>query len=303
MLGSNVPTRGGLPVGFKYADKWGCECIQVYITPSRTWNVATLAREEIASFKNAWKTSIVKKVVAHVPFLVNLASKQPDLRKKSRSRLLIELKRAEEFGVSYLVLHPGSNRHRKEGIEFIAEGVNEALEKLGSSKTKILLETMAGQGNVIGYQFEELAQIIDHCHKSELVGVCFDTCHVFAAGYDIRGYDGIKKVLEQFNEIVGLKKAHVFHINDSKTSLGSRKDRHAAIREGLLGLQAFHYIITDQLFESVPKILEIPERDEKSESALKLLKKLRMRKEPILERQRRPKQLSLNILTTSSKKQ
>jgi deoxyribonuclease-4 len=229
--------------------------------------------------------------VGHVPYLVNLASSNNELRKRSIHRLTIEIKRAENFGVSYLVLHPGTNQNKKEGIRLIAEGLNEVLDQFNNLNTKILLETVAGEGNKIGSRLEELANILEKVNKVNYCGVCLDTCHVFAAGYNIRGYEGYHKFLKKFDEVIGLSRIKVIHINDSKARLGSRTDRHAPIGEGLLGLQVFHAIVRDNRFKRIPKILEIPERDTKSKSNLEILRKLKERERPIIEKI--PKQLTL----------
>ena len=293
MLGSNVPTIGGLPNGFKYANEWGCDSIQIYISPSRTWTVPDLTNREIQNFKSAWNNSRVKVVVGHVPYLVNLASSDKKLRNKSIERLIIEIKRAEKFGVPYLVLHPGTNQNKEKGTELIIDGLNKVLEC--SSNTKVLLETIAGDGNKIGARFEELANILNSINQKRHCGICLDTCHVFAAGYDIKGYDGYNKILNKFDEIIGIPQIKVIHLNDSKAELGSRVDRHASIGEGLLGLQVFHAILRDKRFDNVPKILEIPERDTKSKENLELLRKLKERESPLIEKI--PKQSTLEGFT------
>jgi len=277
MLGSNVPTIGGLPIGFQWADKWGCECIQIYITLSRRWEVLDLSREEISQFKSAWKKSLVKEVVAHLPYLANLASPDKNLYVKARERLIIELNRAKEFGISFLVMHPGSHRGSGEtsGIQRIVDSLNIAIATTNNTSTKILLETMAGQGTELGYSFEQLAKILELARDQSRFGVCFDTCHVFAAGYDIGSYTEYEKVIEKFDKIIGLENLRVFHLNDSKGTLSSRIDRHASIGEGILGLKCFHAIVQDSRFVGIPKILEIPEREKKSQQNLDLLRKLR----------------------------
>jgi deoxyribonuclease-4 len=300
MLGSNVPIRGGLHTGFQHADTWGCESIQIYITPSRTWNVNLLKDEEAAQFKEAWKTSNVKAIVAHVPYLVNLASSQEELRNKSMSRLITEVKRANKLGVEYLVLHPGSNPDRNIGTQLIINGLKSVLTSLeeseeGLGNAKILLETVAGQGNSIGFRLEELACILEKLSNHNHLGVCLDTCHVFAAGYDIRGYKGFEQFLYEFESVLGLAYLKAVHINDSKVELGSRVDRHSPLGEGHLGLQCFHALVKDSRFDNVPCILEIPDH-EKSQTNLKLLKELRDRKELINETlSYYPKQLSLDL--------
>lgn len=276
MLGSNVPTRGGFHTGFKWAEEWGCECIQIYITLSRKWEVQELMPDEVERFKKAWRNSSVRQVVAHIPFLVNLASPDKRLWKKSVDRLTVEISRAKKLGVPLLVLHPGSygQDKKKDGLKRIIAGLNTVLERFDNLSPKILLETMAGQGTTLGSSFEELAYILAHTNQTESLGVCFDTGHVYMAGYDIRGYKGYKNVLKEFSRIIPFKKIGAFHLNDSKTALGSKSDRHASIGEGELGFQPFHMLLRDQRFSDIPKILEIPERDEKSKDNLKLLKQL-----------------------------
>lgn len=295
MLGSNVPTVGGLPAGFKRADEWECAGIQVYLTQSRRWDVPDLIDVEVAEFKSAWQGSRVKVVVGHVPYLVNLASPRPELRHRSVSRLITEIDRAKRLGVPYLVLHPGSAPSRKMGIEFIIEGLDAALSSVDNQDVKVLLETVAGQGNMIGSRFEELSLIIENVERPECLGICFDTCHVFAAGYDIRGYDGYRRVLTIVDQVLGLDRIKAIHINDSKADLGARVDQHASIGEGFLGLQVFHAIVRDDIFSAVPKLLEVPERDKRSRENLELLRRLRAQEEPILERRRYATQLTLEM--------
>ncbi|OQZ00405.1 MAG: hypothetical protein B6D35_06715 [Candidatus Brocadia sp. UTAMX2] len=276
MLGCTVPTIGGLPKGFSWARKWGCESIQIYVTLSRRWDVSALSSEEVLKFKAAWRDSPVKKVVAHVPYLVNLASSNKDLQQKSRERLKTELSRARQFGVHFLILHPGSCRdsNKGDGMKRTIEALNIISNMRGNSKTQILLETMAGQGTSIGSAFEEIACLLDGMNHPEFMGVCFDTAHVFAAGYDIRGYEGYEAVLREFDRIVGVRQIKAIHVNDSRTGLGSRSDRHACIGEGKLGLETFHALMRDTRFLNIPKILEIPERDTRSEDNSRLLRKL-----------------------------
>ena len=282
LLGSNVPTRGGRTKGFQYAKEWNCECIQIYVTLSRKWSVPDLSDEEVSDFKSAWKESPVGSVVAHVPFLVNLASPDSDIRQKSINRLVTEAARCYELGISFLVLHPGSHRGttKRDGLNRIVEALNVVCRKIDSFPTTILLETAAGQGSALGSRFEELAYILARVKRPEFLDVCFDTAHVFMAGYDIRGYHQYENLLRKFDDIIGLKRIKVIHLNDSKTKLGSRYDRHACIGEGELGMQFFHALMRDSRFFNTPKILEIPERDEKSKDNLELLRKLQTIRNP-----------------------
>jgi len=274
MLGATVPAIGGYHMAFKAGDEWQCECIQIYITPSRTWKVPKLSQEEITKFKASWQKSQVKEVVAHIPYLVNLASSDEVLWNKSVERLQTELSRADEFGVSLLALHPGSyvDSSKEEGIERIILGLNKVLDGY-NGKAIILLETMAGQGTMIGSCFEELAHILSKIKKAKSVGICLDTSHLFAAGYDIRKAKEYKKTLSEFDKIIGLKKIKAIHLNDSKSDLGSQIDRHANIGEGKLGLEIFREIVKDKNFSHIPKLLEIPERDTKTKANLELLRK------------------------------
>jgi len=276
MLGCTVSTVGGLTKGFLWARKWGCECIQIYVTLSRRWDVSALLPEEVLKFKAAWQDSPVKKVVAHVPYLVNLASSDGNLRRKSQVRLRTELSRARQFGVNFLILHPGScgNSDKVDGMKRTIEAIRALSNTRGNQKTQILLETMAGQGTSIGSAFEEIACLLEEINNPEFVGVCFDTAHVFAAGYDIRGYEGYKNVINEFDSIIGIRNIKVIHVNDSRTGFDSRSDRHAGIGEGQLGLETFHALMRDPRFVGIPKILEIPERDTRSEYNLRLLRKL-----------------------------
>jgi deoxyribonuclease-4 len=295
MIGSNVPAIGGFHAGFLWGDKWECECIQIYVTLSRRWEVPELSQKEVAVFKTAWKDSSVKQVVAHVPFLVNLASPNKEIRRKSISRLITEISRAEKFGVPFLVLHPGScgNLTKTEGIKRVTQALDIVFQTFDKPSVKVLLETMAGQGTMLGSSFEEIAEILEKAANSEFLGVCFDTGHVFMAGYDLRSYEGHESVLEKFDKVVSLKRIGCFHLNDSKTRLGSRSDRHACIGEGELGLQVFHALLRDKRFQDTPKILEIPERDKRSKDNVELLRKLSQISELLPKEKYTPTQLTL----------
>ena len=273
MLGATVPARGGYHMAFEWGDKWRCECVQFYITPSRTWKVPKLSEEEILKFKTFWGKSKVKEVIAHIPYLVNLAASDKTLWNKSIERVKTELSRADKLGVSLLALHPGSfgNSTIERGVERIILGLNKILEKY-KGNAKILLETMAGQGTMIGFRFEQLDFILKKIRKSPSVGICFDIGHLFSAGYDVGNVKGYKKTLSEFNKIIGLEKIGAIHLNDSKSDLGSRVDRHASIGKGKIDLAVFQSIIKDKRFQNIPKLLELKEN--KIEESLKILRKL-----------------------------
>lgn len=279
MLGATVPAVGGLPEAFKNGAAWGCECVQIYLTLSRTWAAALFPRKKVSEFKKAWSASPVRLVVAHVPYLVNLASADPVVRKKSIARLEIEIAVAGTVGVPFLVLHPGSSggRDREEGIRKIVRALNGLSGGLRGSGVKILLETAAGQGSSLGSSFGELAAILAKLKNPGGFGVCFDTAHVFEAGYDIRKPGQYAGVFGEFDRLVGLDRLLAFHVNDSKTGLGSRRDRHAAPGEGFIGLPFFRRLVNDKRFSPLPMLLELPSREDKTRAALSLLKSMRMR--------------------------
>ncbi len=296
MLGSNVPLQGGFSTGFEFADRWGCKSIQIYTTPSRTWEVPKLSEDQVPEFKKAKQESSVERVIAHIPFLVNLASSDEELRRKSINRLVTEISRAEQLGVSSVVLHPGSHGDltKQEGINRIISGLDEAVSEFGKLDVDILLETMAGQGTMLGSSFGEISRILEGLSFKDCFGVCFDTAHVFIAGYDIRGYTGFDKVMETFDEKVGISEIKAIHLNDSKTRMGSGADRHECIGDGHLGLNTFHALLLDERLEELPKILEIPKRDERSQEDLELLRELSKNREKSLDKMDDPRQSTLD---------
>ena len=272
MIGSNVSTVGGIIESFKQADEWGCECIQIYTTPSRTWKVNTRSEDEIKAFKDAWRESKVKCIVGHVPFLVNLASNDNELYRRSVNRLKTELKSAEQLGIDRIVMHPGSHSNNLNvGIDKVAIGINNAFKEMPKCRTKLLLETMPGQGNQIGRSFDELQSIIEKICFTDNIGICLDTCHLYSAGYNIRGYDGYKILLKEIHKTVGVDRVGAIHLNDSKHQFKSRRDRHVTIGNGFLGIEIFHAIVNEPLFAKIPKIVENPERDKESVKDIKLL--------------------------------
>lgn len=276
MLGSNVPTIGGYSTGFKFGDYWGCECIQIYLTPSRRWDIKELTPERIIDFKNSKKKSSIKTIIAHIPFLVNLASPSKDIWKKSINRMKQEISYAELLSVDHLVLHPGNycESNSKQGINRIIKALNQVCQEINNPNLRILLETMSGQGTALGSSFKEIKCILDGIINSEFIGICLDTAHVFHAGYNILGYERFENFIDYIDNLIGLKKIMSIHLNDSKTELGSRVDRHACIGEGKMGLQVFHAFLKEKRFHKIPKILEIPDRDGKSRKSLKFLKSI-----------------------------
>ncbi len=239
----------------------GCDTIQVFTKSNRQWHAKRLSDREVEAFKANLEATGIGPVVAHDCYLVNLAAPRRPLWKKSMAAFRVELERAERLGIPYLVTHPGSHAGagEAEGIRRVAEALNvlrAALPRHGG--VQILLETTAGQGTSLGYRFEQLAAILEEVEQADRVGVCLDTCHVFAAGYDIRSAEGYRKTLAEFAACLGLTRLKAIHLNDSKAGLGSRVDRHEHIGVGRLGLEAFRRTLNDPRLRRVPMILETP---------------------------------------------
>ena len=206
MIGSNVSTVGGIVQGFRQAKEWALECIQIYTTPSRTWSVPRRDADAINKFLEAWENSNVQEILGHVPFLVNLGAPNPELYRKSIDRLVCEIESAEELKMRYIVMHPGTYRGRtiEHALDQVILGLNEAIYRTKSSSVSVLLETMAGQGNTLGDTLEQFAYIVTNVEDGDRVGVCCDTCHIYAAGYDIRGASGINDIISEINHVMGL---------------------------------------------------------------------------------------------------
>lgn len=258
MLGSTVPVRKGLHNCFYYGDLWGCECIQVYSTLSRRWDIPISPDEGvIAKFKSAYEHSNVKQVISHIPFLVNLCSQDVELQKKSERRLQIELNYNNQLGIKYTVLHPGSNKNKTESLKLIAQRMDEAIDSLNyKNQCMILLETMSGQGNYLG-DLEDIATIIGYVSHTNMIGVCVDTAHIYQNGYDINA--NYEPVIQCINKVIGLSYVKVIHLNDSLSKLNSHADRHSFIGEGFIELETFRKIVNDRRFSELPMILELPD--------------------------------------------
>jgi deoxyribonuclease-4 len=291
---------------FQYAEEWGLECAQTYFTLSRRWSVSPLRAEDISNFRSAWHKSRIREIVAHVPLIVNLASPVDVIRQKSVDRLSFELARVNDLGIRFLVLHPGyyGSSARTAGIDRLIEGLNQVLDSVSDSVARVLLETMAGQGTALGTRFEDIAHIIERVRNNGLLGICLDTCHAFAAGYDLRGYEGCKNVLEAFDQTIGLERLKAIHLNDSKTTLGSKVDRHAAIGKGKMGLQVFHALMRDSRFLDTPKILELPIRNPVTiKQQLELLRTLQTTPSPVSEPEEIKSQSTLDRVFPSTDKE
>lgn len=258
LLGAHMSIAEGFEKAIEYGESIGCTAIQIFTKNNRRWNAKKITKEDSQKFKIALKNSSIKFIVAHASYLINIGSPKRK-HKKSVDALVKELNRCEKLGIPYLVIHPGSclKTNEQECLDIITQNLDIALEK-AHGKTMILLETMAGQGSSTCYTFEHIAYIIKKSKKKKRLGVCFDTCHVFAAGYDLRDKKSYVDTWKKFEKTIGIRKLKVIHINDSKKELGSRVDRHEHIGKGKLGSQAFKLLLTDKRFSNIPKILETP---------------------------------------------
>ena len=259
LLGAHMSMIGGFYRAIERGESIGCTTIQIFTKNNRQWHAKPLQNEEIELFKNKWKESSIQSIIAHATYLINLGSPQKELEEKSIKAAINELERCNSLTISYLVLHPGShtNTDETESLKRIARNLDFIFES-AQGDTSILLETMAGQGSSLCYSFEHIAEIIKLSKHKKRLGVCFDTCHAFAAGYDFRTKKDYIAMWKHFDDTIGLNKLHAIHINDSKTDCGSRVDRHTDIGKGKLGLEAFRLLFNDKRFANIPKILETP---------------------------------------------
>jgi deoxyribonuclease-4 len=240
------------------------------------WTARALSAKEIAEFRRGLLDYRIKMVVAHDSYLINLGSPNGEILKKSLGAFADEVERCEQLGIPYLVFHPGSHVGSGEtaGLKRIAKSINEVLKRKKGYVTQVLLETTAGQGSNLGYRFEQLAEILAWVKDQRRVGICVDTCHIFAAGYDLRTGPAYEASIQELDEKIGLKRVRAFHLNDSKKGLGSRVDRHENIGKGELGLEPFRLLLNDLRFAAIPMLLETPGGDDAYRRDLKTLRSL-----------------------------
>jgi deoxyribonuclease-4 len=267
LLGAHMSIAGGVPTAVERAMKIGCTTMQMFVKNNTQWKGKPLSEDDISTYKKLLSESSIDPVVVHDTYLINLAATDKRILKKSRAALKDELDRAEALGVAYLNFHPGSHigAGEREGIKRIAESLNIIHEQTQGYNVKSVLETTAGQGTAIGYRFEQLRAIIDGVDEKERMAVCVDTCHVFAAGYDISTVEGYEATFREFDEVIGLDRLVAFHVNDSKRELGSHVDRHEHIGKGKIGKAGFRFLMNDERFTNLPKILETPKGPEMKE--------------------------------------
>ncbi len=272
LLGAHMSISGGMFMSLERGKSIGCQTIQVFTKNVNQWKAKLLTKKDIEDYLEHQRKTGISPVVAHDSYLINLASPDPESYEKSIEAFFIEMERAEKLGIPYLIFHPGAHlgSGEEEGLKRIADSINWVYKRARGFSLKLLLETTAGQGTNLGYSFEQLARIIDLVDKKKYMGVCYDTCHTFAAGYDIRDKSSYNKTFEDFDRVIGLERLKVFHINDSKKGLGSRIDRHEHIGKGMLGIEAFRLLLNDKQFKDTPMILETPKGKEMKEDIMNL---------------------------------
>ena len=272
LIGAHTSTAGGVYTAIERAKKMKFTAIQIFTKNNNRWNAKPLGTKEIEKFNELLKNSDIKFVLTHSSYLINLCSNNKVVLNKSRNAFVDELKRCELLGIPHLNFHPGSHggQGEKDGIKIIAESLNICHEKTKNCKVTSMLEATAGQGTTLGYQFEQLQEIIYLVEDKKRMTVCIDTAHIFAAGYNIRDSKEYKKVIKGFDNIIGLNRLKCFHMNDSKKELGSRVDRHEHIGKGFIGKEGFANIMNDKKLERIPKILETPKGKEMKEDVKNL---------------------------------
>ena len=257
MFGSHLSIAGGMFNALVEAEKLGMTTVQVFTKNQQQWVAKPLEQAAIDEWASHLKRLKFKQTVSHDSYLINLASPDPALRKKSTDLFVEELRRCATLGIPYLVTHPGAHMGDGEpvGLKRVAESLDAAYAELTGCKVVTCLEITAGQGTSLGYKLEHLAEIIEQSDNAKRLGVCLDTAHLFAAGYDFRGrkYAAFRK---QIDKTIGVKRVKVLHLNDSKKDLGSRVDRHEHIGRGTIGIEGFKPFVRDEAWAKVPKILE-----------------------------------------------
>jgi len=269
---------GGIEKAIERGLDVGCETIQIFTKSNNQWAAAPITDEQAAHFQSAWKASGIGPIFSHCAYLINVGSPKKETFEKSKQGLLVEVQRAAQLGLDFVVLHPGARIDSEEAscLKQIAETVAWVIDQTEPAKVKVLYEISAGQGTTVGHTFEELAALLKLTGRSKRNGICLDTCHLFAAGYDIRTESAYKKTLKEWDSVIGLDRIEAIHLNDSKKDLGCRVDRHEQIGKGFIGITAFECLMNDKRLSKLPMVLETPKDEFYTEDKvnLKLLRSL-----------------------------
>jgi deoxyribonuclease-4 len=263
-IGAHVSISGSIDRAIGRGVEIGCTAIQIFTKNANQWKAKPISQESAKAFKTAWQESSIGPIIAHDTYLINLAAPDDEKWAKSKAAFIDELERCAQLGVPDLVMHPGSHLTTGEdvGIDRVALAFREIFQEAPES-VRVLIEITAGQGSNLGYKFEHIAKIMEKVPSGHF-GVCFDTCHALAAGYDLTTADGYAAVMAEFDRIIGCDQIKAFHVNDSKKGLGSHVDRHEQLGEGAVGIEGFRALMQDKRFAAIPKILETPKGDDNS---------------------------------------
>ena len=267
ILGAHIGIAGGLDQAPVEAHRIGAEALQIFSKNQQQWSASPLDPAAAERFKEAVKREGIRATAVHGSYLINLGSPQPTLQTRSREAFQDELRRAETLGIELLIFHPGAHTGSGEaaGLASIASGVRQALEEDAQGSVRVLLEIAAGAGSTLGSTFEQLAHLLDSIDLPQRTGVCIDTCHLFAAGYDLRTPGTYRETFDRLEATVGSRRVYAFHLNDSAGELGGHRDRHANIGEGNIGLPGFKLLVNDRRFARTPGFLETPLRGDKAD--------------------------------------
>jgi len=277
-LGAHMSIAGGVNRALERGASIGCDTVQIFLKNNMQWRGKKLTVSEAERFRAQQQATKIRPVFAHSSYLINLAAVHAPTLRRSLAAMIDEIQRATVLGVPFIVMHPGAHMGagERQGLRRIARSLNEIFRATRESPVKIALETTAGQGSNLGYRFEHLGEIMELVASPERVVVCIDTCHLLAAGYDIRTPRGYRTTMREFDRVVGSKHVVAFHLNDSITPLGSRVDRHAHIGKGHIGLDGFRCVVRDARWRGLPMVLETPKSDDLHEDVenLRVLRRL-----------------------------
>jgi deoxyribonuclease-4 len=276
-LGAHMSIAGGLPNAVRRGLAAGCGVIQIFLKNQLRWAGPRLGDDEATLFRRELRASGLRTACAHANYLINLATPDPDESARAVAALVDELERAERLGLPFVVLHPGSHKGAgaRAGLVQLGRALDEVARRTAGWRVRVALENTAGAGGVLCAPAEELGEIFGRVREPERLAVCLDTCHLFAAGYDIRTPRGFRAALDAFDRAVGLERVVAFHLNDCKAGLGARLDRHENIGAGRIGLPAFRFLVTHPRLRAVPMVLETPKRDDGDARNLATLRALR----------------------------
>jgi deoxyribonuclease-4 len=263
LFGAHLSVAGGHIHAIEAAIELQCDTVQLFTASPSQWSAKPIIEADAIAFRKRLKDSKLKYATAHDSYLINLAAPDDALWEKSKAAFTSEIERAEMLGLSYLVTHPGAHVGSGEdaGLKRIAAALDDVLDATAGAKVKVLLEATAGQGSTLGHRFEHLQYLLENTRHGDRLGICVDTCHIFAAGYDLRDEHSYHATFDEFDDLIGIKRIDVFHLNDSVKGLGAKVDRHAGIGLGQIGEAAFRLLINDKRFAKKPMILETPKED------------------------------------------